>query len=299
MQSVISKLQNEFDLILLIINNIERYSSCVQKAMVDSVNKGITPENIPKTCFEDGVTHSEQLEKHLEFIEFLIQWSYGEVQLGNANIDKLWKLFVTHSAFEFDRNLFFKWLTKEKFASTMSQGKEYRRVFSTEEREYLFSSIFCNADVVDAKSISYNCFKCFEKYFGFYNREKEFVHYFKGHYTIYHFESLEGLKTLWEIVIKSEDEKVKEESSTLLCTLHFNLYENSYDMDKRFNIWKIFIAQWLHYLNIKKERKIINSAIMLLIKFFDVYDGRGINLSNVNSSTSFPVHIYCQDDGSK
>lgn len=159
LQLAISKLQSEFDLILQTTNSIERYSACVQKAMVDSVNKGITPENIPKTCFEGGVTHSEQLEKHLELIEFLIQWSYGEVQLGSANIDKLWKLFITHSAFEFDRNLFLKWLTKEKFANTMSQGKDYRRVFSTDEREYLFSSVFCNADVVDRKSISYSCFK--------------------------------------------------------------------------------------------------------------------------------------------
>lgn len=38
---------------------------------------------------------------------------------------------------------------------------------------------------------------------------------------------------------------------------------------------------------------------MLLIKFFDVYDGRSISASEMSSGTSFPVHIYCQDDGSK
>ena len=267
--------------------------------MVDSVNKGIVPENISKTCFEGGVIHSEQLEKRLEFIEVLIHWSYGEVQLGNANIDKLWKIFITHAGFEFDKNLFLKWLSKEKFASTMSQSKEYRKIFSSEEREHLFGSIFCNSEIVDRKEISYNCFKWFEKYFGFYNREKEYVHYFKGYYTVYYFESIKGLETLWEIVIKSEDEKVKEESSSLLCSLHLNLYENNYDIDRKFDIWKLFVEQWQHYLNQENGKKTINSAIMLLIKFFDVYDGRWINTSEMSLSTSFPVHVYCQDDNSK
>lgn len=68
----LSELQDKFDLIGLTIGSIETYNTVVQKAMVDSIDKGIVPENIPKTCFEGGVAHSEQLDIRLEFIEFII-----------------------------------------------------------------------------------------------------------------------------------------------------------------------------------------------------------------------------------
>lgn len=298
-QLAVAKLQQDFDLIALTIDNIEAYNTLVQKQMVDSVNKGIVPENIPKTCFDGNVTHSDQLEKRLEFIEFVIQYSLGEVQLGTENLKKLWEIFVTRAVFEFDKNLFLKWLNKEKFSKTASQTKEHRKIFTSEEREHLFESILCNPEIVSTKEMTYSCFKCFEKYFGFYNKENDFVHHFKGYYTVYQFENIKGLETLWGIAIRSQDEKVREDSSLLLCTLYLNLHENYYDIDKKFGIWRQFVEQCLRYLDKNNERTTINSAIMLLIKFFDVYDGRNINSSEMSVSSSFPIHIYCQDDNSK
>lgn len=36
------------------------------------------------------------------------------------------------------------------------QGKEHRKIFTSEEREYLFLSILCRPDFVDPKEITYN-----------------------------------------------------------------------------------------------------------------------------------------------
>jgi hypothetical protein len=45
--------------------------------------------------------------------------------------------------------------------------------------------------------------------------------------------------------------------------------------------------------NLKEEdKRIVNSAILSLMKFFDIYDGRDITSSEKNVSTAFPVHIY-------
>lgn len=109
-ENAMIKLDAQFNFINLIIENIERYNTLVQKSMVDSVNKGEIPENISKTKFEGNVTHSSQLESLLDFIEYIITTSNNEISIGTQNIQKLWNIFVNASSIEFDKNHFFKWL---------------------------------------------------------------------------------------------------------------------------------------------------------------------------------------------
>lgn len=155
----VTSLNRDFDLIDVTIKNIERYNTVVQKSMVDSVNKGIVPENISKTCFEGTVTHSDYLEKLFEFIEFVIIYSGNEINLGTENIEKLWNIFVSTSSIEFDKNLFFKWLTKEKFNKPVAMNPVSRSIFTTEERHFLFTDILCKNDYVNKHEITFNCFK--------------------------------------------------------------------------------------------------------------------------------------------
>ena len=155
----IMKLNEHFDFIKLTIKNIERYNEVVQSKMVGLVNKGTIPENIPKTCFEGNILHSDHLEKLLEFIEFSSIYTGGEITIGQENIEKLWNLFVNTSGIEFDKNLFLKWMNKERFTKGNIQTINQRRIFTSDEREYIFNNILCQSDQVDKKEITYNCFK--------------------------------------------------------------------------------------------------------------------------------------------
>jgi hypothetical protein len=198
----IIKLNEKFDLVTLIIANIERYNALVQKSMIELVNKGIVPENISKFCFEGNVMHSDYLEKQFELLEFFIIHSNNEICIGSKNIENLWNIFVSRSSIEFDKNLFFKWLSKEKFNKPAILSSSNRSIFTSEERHFLFTQILCKNEYVDNKEMSYNCFKCFEKYFGFENRYNKFIMQVKNQYKIMDFEQIQGLESLWEIVIK-------------------------------------------------------------------------------------------------
>jgi len=121
----------------------------------------------------------------------------------------------------------------------------------------------------------------------------------KGTYRILSFENISGLDTLWEIAIKSQDSKVKEDSSHLLSVLHLNLDEDNYDFENKVQIWKLFVDRCQKHLSEGNEKREINSAISLLIKFFDIYDGRDLSSSDMNQSSSFPVHVYSSDDNVK
>lgn len=298
LQVALVKLQNDFDLISLTIDDIERYNNKAQDYMIDSVNKGVVPENIPKICFDGNITHADQLEKRLDFIEFLIFSAHGDIKLGNSNIKKLWDIFVKRAGFEFDKNLFFKWLNREKFAKASIQHKEHRRIFTNEEREFLFENILCKPEIVDKTEITHNCFKCFEKFFFFYNRERKYIQYLRGSYKVLEFENINGMETLWEIVILSEDEKVKEDSMYLLSILHLHLDPDRYEDGNKVKVWEHFVNKCLENLK-QSNNNAINSAIMLLIKFFDIFDGKNINPQEYSQTNTFPVHIYCADDNLK
>lgn len=209
-------LNERFNFVNLIIENIERYNALVQKSMIDMINKGIVPENISKACFQGNVMHSDYLEKLFELLEFFIIHSNNEICIGTNNILKLWNIFVSTSSIEFDKNLFFKWLSKEKFNKPAMLSSSNRSIFSTEERHFLFTEILCKNEYVNNIEISYNCFKCFEKYFGFENRYHKFIMQVKNQYKILDFERIQGLDSLWEIVIKCADQKVKDDSLFLL-----------------------------------------------------------------------------------
>ena len=162
-ETAMIKLNDQFDFITLIIKNIERYNTVVQKAMVDQVKKGDVPENISKTKFEGNVAHSDQLEKLLEFVKFVVTTANNEIKVGTDNIQKLWNIFVSASSIEFDKNLFFKWLCKErnfKSHSVISSGRsimgEGKILFSQEERHFLFTQILCQNEYVNKTEISYN-----------------------------------------------------------------------------------------------------------------------------------------------
>lgn len=139
--------------------------------------------------------------------------------------------------------MFLKWLNKEKFQKSNLQNKECRKIFTSEEREYLFLSILCRPDIVNPKEIKHNCYKSFEKFFNFYNRENRVIEIIKGNCFVFSYENLSGIDALWDIAIKAEDSNVKEEASHLLSIMHLNLDETNYDNENKQQIWKIFVER--------------------------------------------------------
>lgn len=291
-ENTIVKLDSQFNFINIIIDNIERYNTLVQKSMVDSVNKGIIPENISKIKFEDNVSHASQLENLLDFIEFVISSSNNEIQIGTENIQKLWNIFVGASSIEFDKNNFFKWLYKERNnRSTSIVSNNGRTIFNQNERHFLFTQILCKNEFVQKKEMTYILYKCFEKYFGFENRFNKFILYIKGNYKVSFYHKIQGLDSLWEIVFLCNDIKVKEDSLHLLCSLHLNLDTHKYEPEQKQEIWQLFIDKCLENLK-SDEKEVINSSILALINFFDTFDGKTTHNEDININNCFPIHVF-------
>ena len=264
--------------------------------MVDSVDKGLVPENISKTKFEGNVTHAEQLDSLLGFIEYVISTSENGIEVGSENIQKLWNIFVSASSIEFDKNTFFKWLCKDSpISSSSMMMNTSNSLFTDDERHFLFTQILCKSEYVQKKDISPNLFKCFKKYFGYDNK---YISYSRKAYKVFSFDDIQGMDSLWEIVLFCKDSKVKEDSLYLLCCLHLNLHPQRFDQEAKEKIWAIFINKCLESLK-SDDKLIINSSILALNKFFDTFDGKGMEKTELSSSSCLPIHVFCTDDNSK
>lgn len=103
-------------------------------------------------------------------------------------------------------------------------------LFTEEEKKFLFTNILCNPQEVGASKISVSLVKCWIKYFKLINRaENQKLVYNKKVLRVKDFENLLGMDALWQIAIKSQNEKAKEASQELLVDLHLKLDKNVVD----------------------------------------------------------------------
>lgn len=81
-------------------------------------------------------------------------------------------------------------------------------MFNAEEREFLFSEILCNS--VTNSNSSLSLAKCFSYYFKQINKRSGAIKVVKKTTKTANFNSLKGLKSLWEISLKAENAKARE-----------------------------------------------------------------------------------------
>jgi hypothetical protein len=102
---------------------------------------------------------------------------------------------------------------------------------------------------VDASQISANLVRCWISHFKFINQaENQSLLYDSKRIRVRNFENLLGLDALWEIAIKSKNEKAKEASQELLVDLHLKLDRDSVDMEYRSKVIQYFVNRCMEQL---------------------------------------------------
>ena len=102
---------------------------------------------------------------------------------------------------------------------------------------------------MDASQISANLVRCWISHFKFINQaENQSLLYDSKRIRVRNFENLLGLDALWEIAIKSKNEKAKEASQELLVDLHLKLDRDSVDMEYRSKVIQYFVNRCMEPL---------------------------------------------------
>ena len=266
---VIQEFNKRFPMIDLIIKDIENYHAFIKERMKVLAEKKKVPEQINSHIFQGSYTHEINLEKRLDFMEYLITSTKNGLTLANDNIEKMWNIFVAKANFNFETSLFLKWINKDR--QTYSHKPLY--IFNDTERRYFFESILCNSIYLDFNKLSKDFFFCFQKYFKILNTNDEKIEIIGRSLRVLDFDKLHGMETLWAIVLKSPTATIREPSISLLVDMHLK-HDDSVDPKKKIEIWEGFLSRCMGELSEPEDENKINAAIELLTKFLNIYEGK-------------------------
>jgi hypothetical protein len=107
--------------------------------------------------FEGIYNHTDNLDKRLDFLEFIVTKFDDGNLFGKEKLTELWEVFITKANFGFEKSIFLKWLNKEKHYEDIEAWK----MFSSEERHFLFEDILSKPVYISPEEISEDEFKTF------------------------------------------------------------------------------------------------------------------------------------------
>ena len=176
-------------------------------------------ENI--ALFGDNISHKEYIDCFVGFIEFIITSSKNG-NLSYANISSLFKTLVTQSITDYEQKVFFNFLTKENESAVT---RERKFLLDERRRTDVFNKIMCNQTELDCSKLGIEGFRCFKMLFLNVNAEHRHINHNAktGSFeviNIVHFQSLQGIDTLWSTCIQNCDPNVASESRNFLVDIH-------------------------------------------------------------------------------
>ena len=265
---ILQELDEVFDIIDILVKNMQKYQSLVYDALK---NKNFTEDDKEK-AYDGKYSYIINFNNRLIFLEYLITNHGYELYLDKKHIGILWDLYVSNPIFESDRIFFLKWIGRKPEISRFS---EPNYMIKKEFAPYFFENILCNHKKFDFINLSFEGFECFSFYFKLINEINEKFKIVKGNKFIIVDMSFEGKEALWSIFLNCKVPQTIEACVNLLVECHMKLGNTIADQKK--SIWEGFTNSCMNLLkegSEKQNERLITKAVMILMDFFDKFEGK-------------------------
>lgn len=278
--SVIQTLQSQYKICEALVADIQRYKALasieaqkrggisstsssfpsVAIASTDSYKTAATTENsstdtnvtVHSTASIDSLVdpkewilvgrykHLDQLLTRLTLLTFIGKSKSSGFSFTADHVDTLWTALVENAINVEEVEMFFDWLQKSINAD----------LISISQSSIVFDRCFCGTTPrLSTEKLGLNGYECFYALFRQVNVESGKIHYnniLEESRT--RNPDLNGLSTLWKIVLHNENEDVAEKASNTLVQLHSHLDLPWYKNDKeetltRQEVWKKFVTE--------------------------------------------------------
>ena len=94
--------------------------------------------------------HEDFIKATISFIEFILINS--KIQISFDSVSQLFKFFVQESHSDFEKNIFFNFLTKENDKAAVSNRKF---LLDDKVRSEIFKKIFCNEALFNCEKLAF------------------------------------------------------------------------------------------------------------------------------------------------
>lgn len=268
--TILEQLDTEYDLIELAITEFEDFIKRIRDIFAKR-NTDPAPEEKEKVYF-GKYTYSINFYNRLVFLEYLLTNQAYELSLTIKQIERLWDLIALNAIFESDRESFLDWISKSH------EGHAYGESASVITKEVIpdfFTKILCNHKKFDFINVTPKAFDCFQTYYKVVNEIKGNFKPARGTRFIVVDLDYEGKESLWSLFLNCKNQSTVNKVVSLLVKCHLRLGQNL-DKQKR-KVCEEFTYKCMGLLKEgyqKQNDRIISKAVLLLMHFFDSFEGK-------------------------
>eukprot|EP01022_Parablepharisma_sp_SALTPOND_P002104 TRINITY_DN1086_c0_g1_i1.p3 TRINITY_DN1086_c0_g1~~TRINITY_DN1086_c0_g1_i1.p3 ORF type:complete len:537 (+),score=63.48 TRINITY_DN1086_c0_g1_i1:6566-8176(+) len=177
-------------------------------------------------------SHWEYVKAHFDFLEFLIEYSNGQIDFSQEQLAQLWAYFVLTAVAPEESDLFYTYLMKHRemsnkyllFYPHLQHSKRIYTFITDKNCPMLFLDYFSIPGNFQPKSASVTGYYCYKEFFIRFNTLKKVIKVDKGRLIVLNF-PVEGLDMLWKLAFNSLHTSVKEDATVFLIEIHVSLWK--------------------------------------------------------------------------
>ena len=248
----LQKLDEKYDIINLIINDLTRYI----KLLPDDYSNEIGKNNI----YEGIYPHFINIEQRLNLIFYFFKKNFNNYEInieGKKHIEKIYEVLKPEKFVE-ERKLFYKKINQNISQFEDSILNEFYHDILTNKKEFNFKEINDN----ESTDLIIKIFKQI-------NENNEDIIYDGRNIRVGEKGTIEGTDMLFDILTQNSNQIVQEKISELLCDIC--LKHKNYNNEKLSEYWKTYFNKINSYLDniINTNDKIaLNGIIKLINKIY-------------------------------
>ena len=250
---VIKKLNQKYNIISLIVNDLIRYINIIQ----NENNLKIDDAKI----YEGIYPHKSNIEERLDIIFLFNRYKQCELKLDMDNLKKLYILFKP--------KIFKKEM--QKFLNLMTKNLYF---IEKEIIHSFFKDIILNPnefDIVNFEDL--NALSLLKDLFYKINHDSKTIEG-SGKKIRVISQDIQGLNFLFDILINNKNKLIQRDISKLLCYLCLNLYEYKGEFPKKY--WKFFIDKTIEIL-VKLDKENNTNKLNGIISLIDLIYSNSCN----------------------
>jgi hypothetical protein len=256
------ELWNNHDLFNIFIEDCENYERLVR----ESCEKRGTEDNIDSVVIAGKYKHGDSLAKRFNFFECAMKAEGREMNLGQANIERLCNLYI-NSTCQYNRIQFLL-----NFSSR-DDNRASTFIFNRKETKIFFDIISTARSKLISLGIPY--YRCFANNFQLINMQGELKFTADG-ILVLNFPGLHGMDQLCDSILHCEEKTTLDLFINLLIAVYTRV-DISLPQETKAEISQSFIDRCfstIATLNIDHEELAITNLMKLLEAMFDFVDGK-------------------------
>lgn len=280
LSTILEELDGKFSIVESIISDMEVYQARVKKTLETQKDYSKSNTALREKLRVGKYPYHINFNNRLVFLEFMITYPYYEMFLTEKQIERIWSLYNENALFDWDQSCLLKWMGRRE----MNRYSDSMLILRKKEVPFFFNEILSDKSKFSYENMTQDGFSCFETYFKVINQlENKFRIGKSSNFKVIDLDYI-GKNQLWEMFLVCKNRDTLDMIVNLILECQVRI-DDSLE-EKKGVLWEELSSRCMSLLkegNASKNSKLIDRAVLLLMKFFDKFEGKSEHESDSRS----------------